>query len=95
MGKTMQTTKEKQQSRAVVVDLDRCLSCRSCEMACAKAHAGHEDIVEAVLSGVRLTPRVRVIAAAGKGVPIQCQHCEDAPCVSVCPTLRVTGALNA
>jgi len=73
-------------SRAVVIDLGRCLSCRSCETACAKAHAGFEDIVEAVRSGARLVPRVRVIAAAGKGVPIQCQHCEDAPCVTVCPS---------
>jgi len=70
----------------VVVDLERCMACRSCELACAKAHAGFEDIVEAVLAQARLVPRVRVIAAAGKAVPIQCQHCEDAPCVTVCPS---------
>lgn len=70
----------------VIVDLDRCLSCRSCELACAKGHSGFDDIVEAVISGANLVPRVRVVAAAGKGVPVQCQHCEDAPCVAVCPS---------
>lgn len=71
---------------AVVVDLERCLACRSCETACAKAHAGFEDIVEALLADARMVPRVHVIAAEGSAVPIQCQHCEDAPCVEVCPS---------
>lgn len=74
----------------IVVDLSRCLGCRSCEMACAKGHAGFKDIVEAVLSGADLTPRVHVVAAAGQAVPVQCQHCEDAPCVAVCPSGALT-----
>lgn len=73
-------------TKTVIVDLRRCLACRSCELACAKAHAGYEDIVAAVLSGARLVPRVHVVAAEGYAVPVQCQHCEDAPCAAVCPS---------
>ncbi len=78
--------KTKSQTGAIMVDLRRCLGCKSCELACAKAHAGFSDIVEAVLSEAPLVPRVHVIAAGGHAVPVQCQQCEDAPCVLVCPS---------
>lgn len=77
---------QKTLTATVVVELRRCLGCRSCELACAKAHAGYDDIVEAVLADAALVPRVQVVAADGHAVPVQCQHCEDAPCVAVCPT---------
>lgn len=83
---TLQIMAKQRPTKAVAVDLERCLACKSCELACAKAHAGFEDIVEALLSQARLVPRVHAMAAAGRCVPIQCQHCEDAPCVSVCPS---------
>jgi len=74
------------QQKVLVVELRKCLACRSCEMACAKAHAGVEDIVEAILAELPLVPRTRVMDADGRNVPIQCRHCEDAPCVTVCPS---------
>lgn len=32
---------------------------------------------------------VTVEAAGEFGVPIQCRHCEDAPCITVCPTAAI------
>jgi carbon-monoxide dehydrogenase iron sulfur subunit len=33
--------------------------------------------------------RVTVEAAGEYAVPLQCRHCEDAPCISVCPTAAI------
>jgi carbon-monoxide dehydrogenase iron sulfur subunit len=72
--------------KAVVVDLKKCLACRGCELACAQAHSGFDSLLEAILEDASLVPRVHVVAVEGGAVPVQCQHCEDAPCATVCPS---------
>jgi carbon-monoxide dehydrogenase iron sulfur subunit len=74
------------QTGAIVVELKKCLSCRACELACAEAHVDADDVLDAIMEGKPLVSRVKVIAAADEAVPVQCQHCEDAPCVEVCPS---------
>jgi carbon-monoxide dehydrogenase iron sulfur subunit len=44
--------------------------------------------VEAIKQGAR--PRIFIEAAGAFAVPLQCRHCEDAPCARVCPS----GALS-
>jgi carbon-monoxide dehydrogenase iron sulfur subunit len=34
----------------------------------------------------RQAPRVHVEPVNGSSIPLQCRHCEDAPCVAICPT---------
>ncbi|MHB1034876.1 MAG: 4Fe-4S dicluster domain-containing protein [Pirellulales bacterium] len=70
--------------KRIVVDPVKCLACRTCELACAVAHAEADNLVQAVIEGAR--PRLYVEAAGQLAVPLQCRHCEDAPCVQVCPT---------
>jgi Fe-S-cluster-containing dehydrogenase component len=73
------------EAKAIVVDLERCLACKSCEVACASAHAGIDDIAEAVQGDAPMVTRVRVVEAGGAPVPVQCRHCIHPACVAVCP----------
>lgn len=82
----MSKTKEKGAAKIIVCRIERCLGCRSCETACALAHSESKDLHEAVLEQPLPQRRVRVMAAGTHGLPLQCRHCEDAPCIAICPT---------
>ncbi|HIE09151.1 MAG TPA: hypothetical protein EYP65_04810, partial [Armatimonadetes bacterium] len=70
----------------IFVEAERCMACKSCELACAVAHSNSKELLGALDEEPRPLPRVEVMEARGLTVPIQCRHCEDAPCVAVCPT---------
>jgi len=75
--------------KRIVADATKCMACRACEFACALAHADTDDLVKAVFEqGAK--PRIYIEGAEGLSVPLQCRHCDDAPCAAVCPT----GALS-
>jgi len=68
----------------IVVNLDRCTGCFGCEVAC-KMESG-------VALGERWS-KVLTVGPVGEypdmtryALPTMCQQCENAPCVSVCPT---------
>ena len=67
---------------------ERCLGCRSCEIACAVAHSKSKNLFSAL--GENPAPKRRIsveyIPGTEISIPITCHHCENAPCVSVCPT---------
>lgn len=69
----------------IVADPKRCMACRGCELACAMAHAGTDDVALVISEGLS-KPRIYIEAAGRLAVPLQCRHCEDAPCMRVCPT---------
>jgi carbon-monoxide dehydrogenase iron sulfur subunit len=67
----------------------RCTACRTCELACAMAHVDTDDIVEAIYKrGAK--PRIYLQPAGQLTVPLNCRHCDDAPCMTVCPTEALT-----
>jgi carbon-monoxide dehydrogenase iron sulfur subunit len=70
---------------SIFVELRKCLACHSCELACAVEHSASKDLVQALQEDPPPVARVYVEDIDGTGVPLQCRHCEDAPCVSVCP----------
>ncbi len=67
----------------LVIDLDRCSGCDSCVVACKYAHSLDLGVcwnrVQQMESGT--FPDVEQY-----WLPRQCQQCEDAPCLNVCPT---------
>lgn len=76
---------------SIWVEIEKCLGCKTCEIECAMAHCEVRDIVEAVRRELRPGRRVNVTPVTyGTSVPIQCRHCEDAPCVAVCPSGAMT-----
>ncbi len=68
----------------IVVDLNRCIGCFSCEVAC-KAENGialGEQWNKVIIEGPHGTfPDIEQY-----WLPTMCQQCKDAPCVNVCPT---------
>jgi carbon-monoxide dehydrogenase iron sulfur subunit len=72
--------------KVIVVNEERCLACNSCMIACAMAHTEAETLVEALGAASPPQPRVYVESAGAYGVPLQCRHCEDPPCIAICPS---------
>ena len=52
-------------------DLDLCIECRSCEVACALQ---------------KVDKRVRIEVYGTFPLNLECKHCEKSPCIEVCPT---------
>jgi len=57
--------------RRVLVDLDRCIECRSCAAACYYSHADY--------------PAVGFARAGWALLPMICRQCKAAACVAACP----------
>ena len=76
-------------AKNLVVNPNKCLACKSCELACALVHSKSKVLEEALLETPKPQSRVTVEAVDQFAVPIQCRHCEDAPCITICPTAAI------
>lgn len=68
---------------AIVVDLDHCTGCKGCEVACK-----HQNAVPLGERWNRLMlcgPYGTFPNISQYYMPVNCQQCENAPCVEVCP----------
>lgn len=68
---------------AMAIDVDRCLGCQACLVACK---AENEVPVDRYRLRMRETVVGRFPNLAAEIRLEQCFHCEDPPCVPVCPT---------
>jgi len=76
----------------LVVHIEKCLACKTCQIECAVAHSISKELVSAISEAPRPRPRVSVEEVENFAIPLQCRHCEDAPCIKVCPTEAIVRA---
>ena len=72
---------------AMVADLRRCVGCQTCTAACKEANATPPGVQWRRVLDLEVGeyPAVRRVF-----IPTGCQHCDQPPCMEVCPT-RATG----
>lgn len=64
-------------AKRIVLDLDLCCDCRSCEAACRAAFKGEARIRHGDIPGEAY-------------LPLACRHCKDALCVAACPVNAIS-----
>jgi carbon-monoxide dehydrogenase iron sulfur subunit len=71
--------------------IEKCLSCRSCEIACAVAHSESKALADAVKEHPLPKHRIHVESIGAEETPqtvrsiaLQCRHCEDPLCAQAC-----------
>lgn len=77
----------------VIADPDKCIGCRTCTVACVVAHS-KENIFYQNPEDINFNPKLEVIKTNKVSAPIQCRHCEDAPCLNVCPNNAISKLNN-
>lgn len=55
----------------ILIDPGKCIACRACEVACEREHR---------------KSFITVFEFESSAVPLNCRHCEKAPCIEACPT---------
>lgn len=77
-------------NRFILAEADKCIGCRTCEVACVVAHTEGEDTTRLTLE--HFTPRIHVIKGVNISTALMCRQCEDAPCANVCPNGAISRA---
>ncbi|MCD6471614.1 4Fe-4S dicluster domain-containing protein [Candidatus Aerophobetes bacterium] len=73
--------------KEILVNLDKCLGCKTCELRCAVERSSKsKSLYSAVRENPKPLPRIDVQSIKDGYLPLQCRHCEEAPCLNACPT---------
>lgn len=70
-------------NRFVFADANKCIGCRTCEIACAISH--QENNTGTLDSTECFVPRLQLVKNINVSTPVMCRQCDDAPCAQVCP----------
>ena len=67
----------------MLINTKKCIGCYACRVACQRQNdlLSTQDFIRYEEHETGTYPNVAI-----ETVPLQCMHCEDAPCAAVCPT---------
>ena len=70
----------------VIGDSTKCTGCKACEVACFTVHNRASNHVACSVGSVTIpvVPRLFLTMFDGGCMPVQCKHCENAPCMAAC-----------
>ena len=72
----------------LVIDLDRCLGCQTCRIACKvenSLNTGSGIRVDTIGGAYQDTPSGTYPNLSMSYLPVPCMHCSDPPCIDSCP----------
>jgi molybdopterin-containing oxidoreductase family iron-sulfur binding subunit len=67
----------------MLFDVDRCVGCGACVMACKVEHGTQQGIY---WSSIFFKETGKYPHARMSAIPAGCMHCQNAPCIHACPT---------
>jgi Fe-S-cluster-containing hydrogenase component 2 len=70
-------------AKILMIDHEKCTGCRLCELVCSVSHDGVSNPSRS---------RINIIKWEEEGlyIPMSCQQCEDAPCMTICPVKAIS-----
>lgn len=69
--------------KGMVIDLKRCIGCYACQLSCKAEHGTPRGVF---FARVLKQEEGHYPTVSQTFLPVLCNHCEDPPCVEVCPT---------
>jgi Fe-S-cluster-containing dehydrogenase component len=69
-----------------VIDQNRCIGCHACTVACKEEHA---IAVGVNRTWVKYIEKGRYPDTSRHFAVLRCNHCDDAPCIEICPTVSL------
>ena len=81
---------ESMSERIMLIDLDNCVRCYACEVACRQEHGLTVETASRWCHVLTIEPRKLSGKLHMDFVPVACFHCDDPMCAAVCPAGAVS-----